>query len=480
MVENLDEEAWERLPDWTEESFPGLLMNVTAGRVANRFDLGGSNFTVDAACGSSLAAIDLAVRELESGRSNLAIAGGVDTVQSPFAYFCFSKTQALSPSGKARTFDKSADGIVISEGVAVVVLKRLEDAQRDGDRIYATIKAVASSSDGKGLSMTAPAISGQKRAFKRAYQKAGFSPSTIGLYEAHGTGTVAGDRVELESITSLLQEHQAAPKSCAIGSVKTILGHTKSTAGVVALVKTALSLYYRVLPPHSNVEQPLDALSDEDSPMYLLKEPQPWLRHPDYPRRAALSSFGFGGTNFHAVLEEYQGGVGETVLGAKVWPWELLVLRSANREALIEEAKALRERLLGGAKPCLRDLAYSYACQAESRQGQSACLSLVVEDLPQLSENLALAIAHLQGENSEPLPPQIQLKVSDTSNPGKIAFLFPGQVAQYPGMAREVALYFPEMRRALEKGAQQLRSQFAKPLNQFIYPPQCLFGSARG
>ncbi|MEM9005202.1 MAG: SDR family NAD(P)-dependent oxidoreductase [Cyanobacteria bacterium P01_F01_bin.86] len=471
MVENLDAQAWERLPDWTEESFPGLLMNVTAGRVANRFDLGGSNFTVDAACGSSLAAIDLAVSELQNGRANLAIAGGVDTVQSPFAYFCFSKTQALSPTGKARTFDKSADGIVISEGIAVVVLKRLEDAQRDGDRIYATIKAVASSSDGKGLSMTAPATAGQQRAFKRAYARAGISPNTIGLYEAHGTGTVAGDRTELESITSLLQAAQAKPKSCAIGSIKTTLGHTKSAAGVVALVKAALSLYHRVLPPHSNVEEPLDTLSDAASPLYLLKNPQPWLKNPEHPRRAALSSFGFGGTNFHAILEEYQGNIEEPMPGAKVWPWELIVLRAANGAALADKALALKEKLLADARPRLRDLAYSCAHEAQAQTGQPARLSLVVASLEQLVDCLAHAIAQLKGQTSAILPPYIQIQLNASRDPGQVAFLFPGQVAQYPGMARDIALYFPEMRNALEKGSQQLRSDFAQPLNQFIYPP---------
>jgi 3-oxoacyl-(acyl-carrier-protein) synthase/NAD(P)H-dependent flavin oxidoreductase YrpB (nitropropane dioxygenase family) len=193
-VDAPSEEVWDRLPEWTEESFPGVLLNVIAGRVANRFDLGGSNFTVDAACASSLAAIDLAVKELESGRSNLVIAGGVDSVQSPMTYMCFSKTQALSPRGRSRTFDKSADGIAISEGIAILVLKRLADAERDGDRIYAVIKSVAGSSDGKALGMTAPLPAGQMRAVKRAYTKAGFSPNTLGLYEAHGTGTVAGDR----------------------------------------------------------------------------------------------------------------------------------------------------------------------------------------------------------------------------------------------------------------------------------------------
>lgn len=171
IVDNPSPEVWQRLPEWTEELFPGVLLNVLAGRVANRFDLGGSNFTVDAACASSLAAIDLAVKELETGRSNVAIAGGVDTGQSPFAYLCFSKTQALSPRGKSRSFDKTADGIAISEGIAMVVLKRLEDALRDGDRIYAVIKGIGTSSDGKGLGLLAPRIEGQLLALQRAYQK---------------------------------------------------------------------------------------------------------------------------------------------------------------------------------------------------------------------------------------------------------------------------------------------------------------------
>ncbi|WP_287300960.1 polyketide synthase [Okeania sp. SIO2F5] len=225
FVGEVTEQTKERLPEWTEESFPGLLLNVIAGRVTNRFNFGGSNFTVDAACASSLATIDLAVQQLETGRCNVAIAGGVDTCQSPFAYLCFSKTQALSPQGKARTFDREADGIVISEGIAIVVLKRLADAERDGDRIYGIIKAVASSSDGKALGLTAPLSTGQQRAVNRAYRKAGFSPNTLALYEAHGTGTVAGDRAELETLLRTLVTNQAAPNSCAIGSVKTLIGH---------------------------------------------------------------------------------------------------------------------------------------------------------------------------------------------------------------------------------------------------------------
>ena len=161
------------LPEWTEDSFPGFLLNVTAGRIANRLNLGGANYTVDAACGSCLAAASLAVRELETGVADMVILGGVDTVQNPFTYLAFSKTQAFSPRGRCRPFDAGADGIVISEGVAAVVLKRLADAERDGDRIYAVIKGVGASSDGRARGLTAPVVEGQTRALERAYAKAG-------------------------------------------------------------------------------------------------------------------------------------------------------------------------------------------------------------------------------------------------------------------------------------------------------------------
>ncbi len=489
MVDAPSEQVWERLPEWTEESFPGLLPNVIAGRVANRFDFGGSNFTVDAACASSLTAIDLAVKELESGRSNVVIAGGVDTVQSPFAYLCFSKTQALSPRGRSRTFDKSADGIAISEGIAIVVLKRLADAQRDGDRIYAVIKSVAGSSDGKALGMTAPLPAGQMRALKRAYNKAGFSPNTLGLYEAHGTGTVAGDRAELETIISTLEAEKAGSKSCAIASIKTMIGHTKSTAGVAGLVKVALSLHHKVQPPHLGVETPLDPIANPDSPVYLLKEAQPWIRHPDYPRRGGVSAFGFGGTNFHAVLEEYQGNLCETAPGNQTWPYELFVLKSENREALAKEVQSLSEALQTGAQPRLRDLAYSYARLAQERCQQSVSLSIVVETLQQLQDALNSVLTHLNSPTPTALPPHIQLTLSKANpqNPptlqlkptnnqqpttnNQIAFLFPGQGAQYPDMAREVGLYFQEMRSAVEVANQHLRPRFPKLLGQFIYPP---------
>ena len=184
------------------------------------FDLGGVNYTVDAACASSLAAVYLAVQELDRRTSDMVIVGGVDTVQSPFGFQCFATAQALSPRGRCRTFDSAADGIAISEGVAMLVLKRLDDAERDGDRIYAVIKGIAGSSDGRGRSLTAPRPEGQRLALERAYAQSGVSPASIGLIEAHGTGTVVGDAAEVAALSEMFQEAGAAPASCAIGSVK--------------------------------------------------------------------------------------------------------------------------------------------------------------------------------------------------------------------------------------------------------------------
>ncbi|MGH7606232.1 MAG: polyketide synthase, partial [Gemmatimonadales bacterium] len=291
----LARQAGELLPEWTEDSFAGLLLNVAAGRVANRFDFGGLNYIVDAACASSLSALHAAVKELETHNTDIVITGGVDTLQNAFAYLCFSKTSALTPSGVPRTFDESADGIAISEGIVMLVLKRLADAERDGDRIYAVVQGVGGSSDGRALGMTAPRAEGQILALQRASRKAGFSPTTVGLFEAHGTGTAVGDRTEALSLTRFLEEAGAAPKQYAIGSVKSMIGHTKATAGVAGVAKVALALYHKVLPPTLGVKAPNPKARFGDGPLYVNSETRPWLQAgpgretEPHPRRAGVS-----------------------------------------------------------------------------------------------------------------------------------------------------------------------------------------------
>ena len=468
--EVIPDQVWDRLPEWTEESFAGTLLNVVSGRIANRFNFGGLNCTVDAACASSLSAIHLAVAELESGRSNTVVAGGVDTVQSPFGYLCFSKTQALTPRGRARTFDRDSDGIVISEGLAVVVLKRLADAERDGDRVYAVIKATGGSSDGKALGLTAPLPEGQMRALRRAYQRAGFGPNTLGLIEAHGTGTAVGDRAEAETVVRTLREHGTPARECAIGSVKTLIGHTKATAGVAGLIKVALALHHKVLPPHCNVTNPIEPIADPTSPVYLCKEALPWVRHPDHPRRGAVSAFGFGGTNFHAVLEEYGGDLRPSAAppGARDWPFELLVLRGQAEADLRKQLETLQAAVQAGAAPRLADLAFSLALRADDRRDAALTLAIVVHGLEHLAQSLSTVLAQPRLAGAV-LPPNVVFgeRLKDPT----LAFVFPGQGAQYPEMGREAMMFFPELRRALEVADSQLQHCFAQRLSRYIFPP---------
>ncbi|MBS0445541.1 MAG: SDR family NAD(P)-dependent oxidoreductase [Proteobacteria bacterium] len=463
-----------RLPEWTEDSFAGILPNVAAGRIANRLNFGGINIAVDAACASSLAAVYQAVGELVTGRSDFVIAGGVDTVQGPFGYLCFSKTQALSPRGRCSTFDADGDGIAISEGIAMVALKRLADAERDGDRIYAVIKGVGASSDGRAKGLTAPLPAGQLRAMRRAYAMAGFGAGTVGLFEAHGTGTVAGDTAELESTTRLMQEEGTAPRSAVIGSVKTNIGHTKAAAGVAGLLKAALALHHRVLPPHRNVTTPNRVLCDPAAPLYIVDEPAPWLAAGDTPRRAACSAFGFGGTNFHIVLEEYAGEYRDWLRppASDGWTAELLVWADAERSALAARVEALATKLAAVDGLLLRDLAASLAARFRPRE---ETLAIVAKGKDDLLVKLSAALGYLRG-HAKSLPPGIYHGTAASALTGKVAVLFPGQGSQYPGMTREVALHFPSVAEALGDADAALRDAFdarfgpGSRLSQFIFP----------
>ncbi|MCP4690200.1 MAG: hypothetical protein GY859_19260, partial [Desulfobacterales bacterium] len=310
-------EVMERIADayvpWQESSFPGLLGNVVAGRISNRLDLGGANCVVDAACASSLGAIHLAALELSSGRSDMVITGGVDAINDIFMHMCFSRTGVLSPTGDARPFSKDADGAVLGEGVGMLVIKRLADAERDGDRIHAVLKGLGASSDGRSQSIYAPRVEGQVKALRAAYDMAGVDPADVEMIEAHGTGTRVGDRVEFTALNQVFSQktHRPAGEAgetrerwCALGSVKSMIGHTKAAAGAAGMIKAILALRNKVLPPTIKVDAPDPGLDVETSPFYLNTETRPWFTEKNHPRRCGISAFGFGGSNFHAVLEE--------------------------------------------------------------------------------------------------------------------------------------------------------------------------------
>ena len=316
---------------WQENSFPGLLGNVVAGRIANRFDLGGANCVVDAACASSLGALHLAAMELETGRADVVVTGGIDTFNDIFMYMCFSKTPALSPTGNARPFDAAGDGTILGEGLGVLVLKRLDDARREGDKVYAVVRGIGASSDGKGNAVYAPKAAGQVAALRDAYRDAGVTPDTVELVEAHGTGTRVGDSVEASALAEVYRESGRAGTWCALGSVKSQIGHTKAAAGAAGLIKAALALHHKVLPPTLKVEKPIDALRPRETPFYVNTEKRPWLSSPSHPRRAGVSAFGFGGSNFHCVLEEAEPDKAEVDWDGNV---QLLAFCAAERATL--------------------------------------------------------------------------------------------------------------------------------------------------
>ncbi|WBC00005.1 SDR family NAD(P)-dependent oxidoreductase [Solwaraspora sp. WMMA2080] len=446
----------EQLPTVTEDSFPGILANVIAGRVANRLDLGGPNYTVDAACASSLAAMDAACKELASGGSDLMICGGADLHNGINDYLMFTSAHALSPTGRCRSFDSAGDGIALGEGVAAVVLKRLSDAQRDGDRVYAVIKGLGGSSDGRALGLTAPRAAGQRRALDRAYRQAGVSPAQVGLIEAHGTGTVVGDRTELETLTTVFSEAGATPGSCTLGSVKSQIGHTKCVAGLAGLIKATLALYTGVRPPTLHVTRPNPAWHPDRSPFAFETSARPWAA-PASERVAGVSAFGFGGTNFHAVLSAYADAP-EPRHARDEWPAELFCFRAGDRAGTHQAMRALlgtidtRDAL--GRRWRLRDLAAAQSRQAENRSGPVQ-VAIVASDLDDLAGLLHRAIA---GEH-DPARGLFQ-PAEPPGAGGKVAFLFPGQGSQRPGALADLFVSFPELRRFLDIGRDYVEPLF--------------------
>ena len=303
LLQRFEQEYKSHLPQVTEDSMPGELSNCITGRIANAFDLRGPNFTTDAACAASMAAMQTAVRGLRNGDYDVALVGGADRSMDPPTYVKFSKIGALSADWSA-PFDARANGFVMGEGVGVLVLKRLCDAERDGNKVYAVIRGVGAASDGKGKGMTAPNPRGQRMAIQRAYEEARVPLHSVGLFEAHGTSTNVGDATELQVLTELLRESGSPARAVPIGSVKSMIGHLKSAAGAAAVIKSALALHHKKLPPSANFQKAPEHSPLNDGYLRVNTATAAWA-HTDGPRRAGVSAFGFGGTNFHVVLEEY-------------------------------------------------------------------------------------------------------------------------------------------------------------------------------
>jgi malonyl CoA-acyl carrier protein transacylase len=462
------EDVVQRISDgyvpWQENSFPGLLGNVAAGRIANRFDLGGTNCVVDAACASSLSAVHLAALELSAGRVDMAITGGMDTFNDIFMYMCFSKTPALSPTGNSRPFAKEGDGTILGEGLGAVILKRLDDAERDGDKVYAVLRGMGSSSDGKGNAIYAPSAEGQTKALWNAYREADVTPRSIELVEAHGTGTSVGDAVEAKALSGVYSQDNEDETWCAVGSVKSMIGHTKAAAGVAGLIKTAMALKYKVLPPSIKVDEPLEIINPGTAPIYLNSIKRPWLKTQSTPRRAALSAFGFGGSNFHCVLEEAE----ETKTEIE-WDGQVLII-ALSAESKSELIKQLPDASILASWNDLRFFAYD-SCQAFKESAEHR-LTIVIE---KTNTGLQKFIADIEQQLKESSEQAWQKPNGVTYSSGKennkIAFVFPGQGSQYVGMCRDLACQFPQFSTALEEANQTFIEATGKQsLADVLYP----------
>ncbi|MBF2067745.1 MAG: acyltransferase domain-containing protein [Calothrix sp. C42_A2020_038] len=461
---------------WDENAFPGMLANVVAGRIANRLNFGGINCVVDAACASSFAALKMAVSELIERRCDMMLTGGVDTDNSIMAYISFSKTPAVSPSDKVKPFDAKSDGMMLGEGIGMYVLKRLEDAERDGDKIYAVIRGIGTSSDGRYKSIYAPRQEGQVKALSRAYEDADLNPATVGLVEAHGTGTMAGDPTEFSSLREFFGEGNPRKQYIAIGSVKSQIGHTKAAAGAASLIKTALALHHKILPPTINITEPNPKLNIKNSPFYLNAQTRPWIRSiNEPPRRAGVSSFGFGGTNYHIVLEEYTA-KSQTIPATSPYrihttPLELLLF--AHNPAML---KVRCEEVLAKLQSEAGDKHYLELveeCKAKEIPLNAARVGFVTESRQEACKLLQLTLELLQSKASLSTwehPQGIYYRETGMELGGKVVALFSGQGSQYLEMGRELVMNFPEMRSMYDYMDSLLLKDNSQPLSEIVFP----------
>ena len=467
------------LPQLTADTVPAIVPNIVTGRIANRLNLMGANYTVDAACASSLIAVQQAVEDLRARRCDMVLAGGVHASTPPQILMLFCQLNALSRVGKIRPFDAAADGTMLGEGVGIMILKRRHDAERDGHRIYAVIKCVETASDGKALGLLAPSVDGEELAIRRAYEASGISPASVELVEAHGTGTLVGDITEMEALTRVFGQRRGIYPDCAIGSVKSMITHLLPAAGIASLIKTALALYHRALPPTLHCDTPNPKLRLERTRFYLNTAVRPWVHGGDEPRRAGINAFGFGGINAHAILEEHVSGCEPAGCSWPRWESEVFVVHGQNWADVKDKLTLLDSVAANLTAEDLSDLAYTVNC---SEKWGSCRLAIIVAHIVDLRAKLATARQVLAGDLSQNPKTQrgLQFALEGLSPQPKLAFVFPGEGSQYVGMLQDLCLQFPAVRGCFDRSDQVFRlngseirpSDLLFPPTHALLPPQ--------
>ncbi|WP_205370060.1 type I polyketide synthase [Thermoleptolyngbya sp. PKUAC-SCTB121] len=460
---------------------------IAANRISYLFDLKGPSLSVDTACSSSLIAIHLACQSLWTGESTMALAGGVNVLLLPTVTLGFARGGFMSTSGRCRSFDARADGYVRSEGAGMVLLKPLSQAQADGDPIYAVIRGTAANQDGFSNGMAAPNVDAQERVLRAAYRRAGISPGQVQYIEAHGTGTKLGDPIEITALGRVLTEERPAGNLCAVGSVKSNIGHTETAAGVAGVIKAALSLKQGQIPPSLHCQTPNPQIGFDSLPLRVQTELTPWKSSPAI---AGVNSFGFGGTNAHIVMQEAPPPAEQN--GAKNAPKKInkKVSKKLNKNSKKKQIDALLERESEGDRPpyllilsaksetALRQLAHRYGEYLTNHPEtdlDSLCFTANT-GRSRFSHRLALVAA-------SPVQMQQQLRAfaqrQETANltygvasqaATEVAFLFTGQGSQAVDMGRSLYQTQPLFRQTVDKAAKLLEPQLKRPLLSVLYP----------
>ncbi|MCK6562456.1 SDR family NAD(P)-dependent oxidoreductase [bacterium] len=445
---------------------------VAAGRLSYLLGLHGPNFAVDTACSSSLVAVHLACESLRSGKSPMAIAAGVNLILIPEPNVYFTRMRAISPDGRCKTFDAAADGYGRGEGCGVIVLKRLAQAVADGDHIHAVIRGTAINHDGRSSGLTVPNGQAQQAVIRAALADAGLDPLQVGYVDAHGTGTPLGDPIEMRALAAALCRSRSSAQPLLVGSAKTNFGHLEAAAGIAGLLKVVLALQHRQIPPHLHFKNPSPHIPWDEIPVTIPTKLQPWQAQPG-ERIAGVSSFGFSGTNAHVVLQEWEAvrsgeGEGEPVRvsleDAARNGLQILTLSAKNDTALRELAQRYERHLAAPEAPSLADVTFT---ANTGRAHWAHRLAVTAESAEQLREKLAAFAA------GQPAPNVITGVSAEAATGGpKLAFLFTGQGAQYPGMGRQLYETQPVFRATLEKCDELLRPHLEKPLLSVLFSNQ--------
>ncbi len=425
----------------------GNSLNVISGRLAYFLGLEGPAITVDTACSSSLVSIHLACQSLRTNECELALASGVNIILTPEGHIATSKARMLAPDGRCKTFDARADGYVRSEGCGVVVLKKLSRALEDNDRIWGIIRGSAVNQDGASSGLTVPNGLAQRKLLHSALRNAGVRSDQVSYIEAHGTGTSLGDPIEIEALAEVYGNREE--NSLFVGSVKTNLGHLESAAGIAGIIKTTLALYYQQIPSHLHFENPSPHIDWEQAKS--IKVPTENTSWPQKRCLAAVSSFGFSGTNAHIILEQYV--PSEKEVTPETGP-HLLTLSANNPEALERLAKNYQTYLKNASEDNLGNICYT---TNRGRTPLRERISVVGEDKLKIISELK-KFTDKPGKNSSP-----------TSSRPKVAFLFTGQGSQYPEMAKELYEKCPTFRQTLDKCNEFLLPFLEKPLLEVIF-----------